>query len=277
MVAARALPQSTEPPADMVGLGFFSSKSVHTELKRSWYVEDTLGKKVKIKRRERPVDGPWSEQVQEIATAYYPVDVRWRCDGASEINELFVAGVYDAGDAVVEKWTFTYPDPAVGSKPVDSRMGRAYAPLADRPLPTMTPERLYRGTAIGRIRTLEPDPEGRFVLLLTRENPTLYRIGFLGGAVRPPTPELSQATMPYLASCGVVSVSQHATEGRHYNVYPGNRWHADLSTSPSTIILRDPDNDGVFGPPEFVSSQQWTRYGYDAYTAWARLCGYTAH
>lgn len=271
---------STEPPPDMIKLSPFiatSSKGVKTDLKRSWYDWNTLDKKVEVKRRERQLGSAWSEQVQEIATQYFPVDVRWRCDGATEIGELYVAGVYENGDAVVEKWTFTYPPSTVGSPRPDSQVGVRYVPLDQRPLPTMTPVELYRGTAIGRIRTLEPDPEGRFLLLLSREKPTLYRIRFLGSAVSPPTVELSQATMPYLASCGVVDVSQHESEGRQYHVYPGHRWHPDLSTARSTIVLRDRDNDGIFDPPELVSSQQWTRYGYDSYTAWTPLCGFTAH
>ena len=83
--------------------------------------------------------------------------------------------------------------------------------------------------------------------------------------------------MPYLANCGVVNVRQHDTEGRHYHVGPGNRWHPDLSTFPQTIILRDPDNDGAFDPPELVSHQQWTQYGYDSIAAWGLLCGYRVH
>jgi len=255
-----------------VGIGT-SATAVRTEIKRSWYDWRTTEKEVHVIRRERQVGQPFVEQRQVISTSYFVTDVRWRCDGATEIRELFVAGVYANGDAVIEKWEFSYPDSAVDSEPINSngQVTSVYVPLSDRPLPTFSTTEIYRGTTIGRIRTIEPDPEGRFVLALTRETVTLYRIIILGGMASPPAVKLSQATEPNLANAGTITILQHNSEGRQYHLGGGSRWSDDPSLN-WVIILRDGDNDGSFDPPEYVTAQQYKQYGYDQAGAWAKLC-----
>jgi len=252
-----------EPPFDMVKMGLgTSAKAVRTDLKRSWYDWETLEKKVIVKRREREkVSDIFVQQVQELSTSFFVVDVRWRCDGTDQIKELFVAGIDSGGDSVIERWNFTYPAipvPVGGDVPID-----------ERPLPSVAREQVYRGNALGRVKTLSPDPDGRFVLFLTREARTLYRIDLPSGT---PYVEVDQNTVPFLASVGVVDVSRHVTEGLQYHLYGSSRWHQDHTLPQDVIILRDGDNDGVFDAPEVVDMQTWNQYGYDTGSAWLKIC-----
>lgn len=141
--------------------------------------------------------------------------------------------------------------------------------LTERPLPTLARRRIYRGETMGRIKSIAPDPLGRFLLFLTRENRTLYRIDFPGSS---PAVLLDQGTTPYLANVGFIMVRQHATEGRHVHLCVGTSWETDLTQPRSVIILRDGDDDGQFDAPEVVSMAQWRAYGYDSAGAWVPVC-----
>ncbi|HND55504.1 MAG TPA: hypothetical protein PLV92_23985, partial [Pirellulaceae bacterium] len=203
----------------------------------------------------------FDEQRQELSTSYYVVDVRWRCDGTDEIRELFVAGVLEDGNSVIERWKFTY-SLAFGpnGQPV---------PLSLRRPPRVNRTQLYSGSSLGRVLTVEPDPDGRFVLFLTRNPAALYRIDLPGGT---PALVIDSSTVPAIANAGIVHVCQHISEGRQYHLSSGHRWEYDASLPSDVIFLRDGNNDAVFDPPVVVTQAQWTQAGYDVGSAWVSLC-----
>lgn len=259
-VSASGLPQELIKTGIRLGS---AAKAVRTDLKISWYDWSTLERQVIVKRRERQLatDG-FVEQVQRISTPYFVTDVRWRCEGADEIKNLYVAGVYESGDSVIERWVFTYPSA------VDSAGN--YVPLDERPFPMIAKRRIYQGDALGRVRSLGPDPLGRFVLFLTYDDPKLYRIDAVPG--NPVSVALDTATEPYLANVGVITIARHATEGPHVRLGVGTRWEVDLKQPRKVIVLRDGDDDGVFDPPELLTMEQWAERGYGNATAWVPVC-----
>lgn len=236
------------------------AKAVHLDLVRSWYDWATVLKTVSVIRRERQsTTSPWYEQIQDLSTSYYPVDVRSLCSSDGQISEMYVAGVYPNGDACIERWVVTYP-------PANSL---TYVPISDRRMPTVRRAELYRGQQYGHIRSIEPDPDGRFVLFLTLETPTLYRLPLPSGSI---SVELSQSSVPYLSNVKQVLVRQHATEGRQYHLLTSTRWEANLAGPNNFIVLHDADNDGRFDAPVVLTPQNWTDLGYDSATAWVTIC-----
>jgi len=266
LLAVQGKTYGQEPPVDMVKPSVIVgavAKAVRTDLKRSWYDWNSLEMQVIIKRRERKTENDdFHEHVQELSTSFYVTDVRWRCDGEDEINELFVAGVNEDGSSVVERWKFYY------TAPVFDENGR-YITIDNRRLPSVRRKQVYRGSSLGRIRTLQPDPDGRFVLFVTRETPTLYRIDLPSGV---PSVALDQSVDPFLSNVGVVGIRKHASEGIQYHLYAGTRWHYDSSVPGEVIVLRDGDNDGVLDAPELVTPVMWEKYGYNAGSSWVKFC-----
>jgi hypothetical protein len=260
-------PQPTEPPDDLVNLPAIPGAgpiAVYQDLARSWYAWDTIQKELTIKRRERQtISSSWYEQIQELTTSYYIVDVRSVCSTGGRISGLFLAGLYPNGDACIERWAFTYP---IYPIPV----GGGYVPINDRPLPTVRRVELYRGSAYGRISCLEPDPESRFVLFLTRESHTLYRKSLSTGII---TVELAPASQPLLAQIHRIVARHHATQGRKFVLSTTPRWGTTPTGSTDVLVMSDSNNDGAFESTAQLTVQAWVSAGYaNNPAAWTSLC-----
>lgn len=256
-------PQPIEPPGDLSKpiVPGNVAKAYYSDLYRAWYDWETATKTVIVKRREREsATSAWVEQIQDVSTAYFVVDVRSLCETANSIASLFIAGVYPNGEACIERWSFTYPPPPGGG---------GYVPIDQRRLPTIRKVELFRGAQYGHIRCIEPDPEGRFVLFLTYETPTLYRRPLPSGAI---TTELTQSTVSQLADACSLYAAQHATEGRQFHLIRGTRWEADMDASRVIIVLKDGNNDTVFDSPVVLTPTQWSQQGYDGPGVWLQFC-----
>jgi hypothetical protein len=254
-------PASLEPPADLIKsiVPGNAAKAYYADLERAWFDWDTLDKTVTVTRRERQlVTDAWSEQIQELRTGYYVVDVRAMCGGATEITSLFVAGIYATGESCIERWTFATP-----------LLNGPYGTMDRRKPPAVRKTELFRGAQYGHIRCLEPDPDGRFVLFLTYDNPTLYRLPLNSGSI---SIELSQSTVPELADARSVYAEQHVTEGRQFQLLRSSRWEADMDASRLIIILKDGNNDAVFDAPTVLTPVQWSQQGYDEPGVWLSPC-----
>ncbi len=253
-----------EPPTDLIKTGAMIgtvAKAVQSDLKRSWYDWETLEKKVIVKRLERrSTDDAFAEQVQTIELDRFPIDASWRCDGQGEIREIFVAELESDGTSVIERLQFLYA----------ARPG-AFVPIDQRPLPRVQRTPIFRGDQLGRIRSLRVDPRGRYLLFLTRENPTLYRLD-LTDPPSAPAVLLTTEDQPYLSRVGWVNFRQHRTEGRHVHLIPGTPWEVHRGADSDTLILRDPENDGTFETADLVSEEAWSQLGYDSADPWIRLC-----
>jgi hypothetical protein len=254
-----AVQQSYVPPLELVKLGTIvgtASKAVSKDLKLSWYDWDTLQQSVTVKRRERQtMSSLWDQQVQDLSTSYYVLDVRWTCGIGDEIKRLYLAGVYPDGDACIEEWTFKYTIQNTGG----------YVPISQRAPPVVKRKELLRTSLYGRIRSLEPDPDGRYLLFSTYENPTLYRLPLPTGAVQV---ELAQTTIPELSGAKSITIRHHATEGRVAVLSQDPRWHADLLVPRNIIVLYDSDNDSTFETHVVLDLSDWTALGYDDPAVW---------
>lgn len=257
------------PPMELVAAldPFAASMVVSTDLKISYFDWETLLKRVTITRKEREFSSePWSAfsiQKQRLSTSYFVLDVRGQCDPAtSEIGALYVAGVHGenppkAKTAVIERWTFDYPAAAT-----------PYTPLEDRPRPTVQRMEILRTTQYGLIRAIEVDPEGRFLLFVTYDNPRLFRIDLQLGDV-----DLlhTQATIPELPEVGSILAREHAVEGRQFQLLLETRWSSFANTE-RWIVLPDPDNDGILGTPEVLLRASGEARGYFDDDSWIRPC-----
>jgi len=258
-------PSDVEPPRELIKAPILGSvgKAARSDLVRSWYDWDTLDKLVTVQRRERETTtSAWSEQVQELTTSYFVVDVRPVCGPNHQISELFVTGVYPAGQSCIERWVFTYPATAI---PV----GGGYVPLAQRRFPGVSRQEILRTSQYGHIRSIEPDPQGRFVLFLTHEQHVLYRKPLPTGDV---VVELAVATEPYLAQMQQVIIQRHVTQGAMIHLSPASRWHASPGAVRDSMLMIDSTNDGVFETRLRLTDAQWESAGYQDTAAWVNLC-----
>ncbi len=262
---SQGTPPAGLPPEDLIKPPIIGSvgKAVYGELQRSWYDWNTVDQVVTIKRRERAKNtDSWSEQIQELSTSYYVVDVRVTCDSTHNIAEVYVAGSYPDGTACLERWAFAYPAGGPLSDP--------YVPIDRRPLPSVRRIELFRSSQFGYVRCIEPDPDGRFVLFLTRESQTLYRRPLPSGA---PTIELAPAAENFMTEISQIVVREHTNEGRQFHLLTSSRWHAGgVGTPTDLIILRDSNNDGVFESHVRTTAAQWSALGYESGQVWRQLC-----
>jgi hypothetical protein len=258
---------SAEPPADMVKVQFLpGSTPAHMgESKRSWYDWNTLEREVEILRDERrDVAGTFSRQTQTLSASYFITAAGSACTSSGDLEALFVAGVHENGESTIERWTFGYPPSVDGSG--------AYIPIDQRSLPRVQRREIYRGSSLGRIRSVAIDPGLRYLLFLTRENPTVYRIDLAPGGSLVPTVALDQQAVPYLAQMRSIVVDRHATMGLMYMLMSNAWWTADPSLPKDVIILPDADDDGALEAPFVVNELLWSALGFDGPEAWVRIC-----
>lgn len=163
---------------------------------------------------------------------------------ASRRDVLFLTGVADNGEAVIERWL------------VSSSIGPDGHVERDVP-PSIAREQVYRGTSLGVIREIGPDPEGRFVLALcsVSAQSVLWQVDL--GPGRALTKVLDAAQEALLERADGMYVAQHQSEGR--------MWVLESLRGTSRIILNDADNDGAFENwASFPSAADWEARGYEA-------------
>ena len=208
-------------------------------LKRGHYVIDKNGPIAIVRAEREKASDDWVEQIQREKATFFVTDARSRCDA-----ELYLCGFDDDGVSIIERWAFTHP------KSTDA--SGAKVPLDKRPLPTIERSVVFKGSQLGTIQALEVDPEGRFVLALTFEEPTLYTIPLPTGA---PRVLFDRKSLPEIVRMRAIHVLNHATEGRKY--WLSSVW--DPTTGPGimpvSMMLTDSKNDGSFGDAPKLSTE----------------------
>ena len=173
----------------------------------------------------------------EPHTFEYSASFKLQRAASQRKNVFFVSGVSASGDGVIEKWRAG--GGAVGG-------GSQSTP------PLMRRQEIYRGQALGEVRELAADPDGRFLLLLHGSNPLrLSRMDLSPGYLV--TEILSALNEPALNEVSGYHVSQHVTEGRIWS-FEG----LDLRT-----LLYDFENDGTFDSWATVDEDTWQSLGYE--------------
>lgn len=213
-----------------------------------WWSARGMYTRIKRNERETP-SSTWYSQTQELSASFHIIDSRTRHD-----QELYVAGLYTTGESTIEQWTFTHP-------PKYSAAG-AYIPISQRRLPTVRRSVLYRGTSLGAIRSLEPDPQGRFLMILSHSPRALYKMSLQSPF---PTETLhTTASLPALSSIVTVHYAVHLVEGIKFVLTKKLRWQhsADgpFDTNQFVVFLNDPNDDGIFDAPITVDTISWVNY-----------------
>jgi hypothetical protein len=234
---------------------------VQTPTKHAWVKVRQFERKLTLSRFEsHPKGGPTSRQEQTFDHSFWATDVQAERSAVSgEIVSLVVAGLHDDGSATLERWKFTYHE-TTGT----------YLPLEARPLPTTERTVLFAGTTLGTIASVAIDREGRFLVVHTFESHVLWKIPLV--APFTPVALFTPETTPVLAEMGNVICTDHVTEGRQYSLTAGHRFGA-RGESDVTLIVRDPDNDGVFEAPVACSWAQFKALRYDLLSSYVPFTG----
>jgi hypothetical protein len=213
---------------------------------------------VQVRNTElRPDDGthywtPW----YKFSTPYKTRRLRGRYP-----DDILVVGEYDGGRVVLERWLIA---PVQGAWTIDrpsqpADLGVPVDPLVPPALVAVggvwiAPEQRTGQPRERRIlvddsldgapvRSLEVDPDGRFVVYVGTSPPGLYRRLLSGGATQPEELLHGEATIPEVGQIRHLHFKQHAAYGRvlvcEYGAYDYDR----------ITILVDVDNDGLFDPP----------------------------
>ena|GEM_PF-2268818 len=221
-------------------------------------------KEVVITRSEKETAASdWSVQTQQLSASFFILDVRSRCD-----QELFVAGAWPTGTTVIEKWRLAHP-PAYVTPPGGG--SATYMPIAHRGLPSVRRDVLFEGSQLGLIRSIEVDPQGRFLLLLSNDSHSLYRLDLVVPGSTPQAMFTTQ-TLPQLAGIKSVLYAKHVTEGSRFLLLQQPRGESDvlhLDANPYSIFLDDPDDDGVLATPNVIDEGTWDAAGYGVLSHWA--------
>jgi hypothetical protein len=242
-----------------------ANRAVGADLKRCVFDWDSLQMQVTLHRKERQTSvDTWSVQDQELSTSFFITDVCARVNPQTdEVSAIFVAGVSEAGVAVLERWRFNYPAP-----------GGSYVPLSQRSLPTVSRSVLFSGTSLGHIQSVAADPSGRFVLVLTWESHTIHQISTpIGAPPGAPQAVVLSSSVTQLTAMGTLYCRHHITLGRQYHVVRGMRWQA-VSNAPGEVVgvvLPDANDDAVLETPFVVDTAAWELNGFNDADSWTSL------
>ncbi|MCK6445944.1 MAG: hypothetical protein L6Q99_06075 [Planctomycetes bacterium] len=210
---------------------------------------DTLNQELTVRRQSRlSSSSEWTVSSHTESASFHVVDASAGCQ--AEI--LYVTGVYPDGSSTIERWTYTYP-PIV--YPIGGGTGIQHAPKVRRRV-------LFQGIDYGHIRTLEADPEQRFLFFLTAESSTLMRMelpsGDVGGAA------ITPASIPAMSQMKSIGVRQFTTLGRVYVLRADDRRSDMFDYSNTTlIVLPDANNDGQFDAPYTTTMDDWNAADMD--------------
>lgn len=210
----------------------------------------------------------------------FSVSYRLMYVASRHVNELYLAGVARNGDGVIERWVFPpqvggyYTEKATASTAlgVDAPIEQLYlkigsnqpgqgqgpfappfiAPIGRSVAPQPIREEIYRGQAIGEVCCMAVDPEGRFLLLMDRSSPDVYRLTMGANPVLESLYDDSDFASFAAADSFGVTPMLHALEGRKYvlTTYVKHR--------PShKVVFHDVDNDGLFESAEELSESEY--------------------
>ncbi len=211
---------------------------------------------VRKERQSAALAAPWSIQEQSLSASFTPTAIEPRVSGG-QLTHLYLAGMHDNGTAVIERWAFVYGTTTPGAP---------YVPLSQRPLPTVQRSVLLLSTAYGTIRGLGVDPENRFLLFLTYGAPALWKVALPSKSV---TMLHDATTLPALAHKGSIRFRTHVTEGRQVHLTNRQPYQRpDTSLPDPIVVLRDPDNKGVFDSHWVPTNAEWIDGGYNLAEAW---------
>ena len=222
-----------------------------------------------IKERE-DTDAEWETQGQELTTSYAIVDIAPRDGG----EYVYVAGLQtsDCTD-VIEEWRFSPADGAFTFRASASPTTSPPIPPVGTPAPPLTlhpepnggtfvapserghlsaPRRtvLYTGTSLGHIRSMEVDPQGRFLLIQSHGDSGIYQLDLLEEPPLTPQMLFSAAAIPELLTTTTLATYDNPAVGGRFFLLMQTDAFGDLMLDSHRVLIEDYDNDGVLGPAQ---------------------------
>lgn len=225
---------------------------------------------------------PEAFSVSEIteSTTYAITAVATRSGG----SVAYVAGITQSGSDVIELWNYPVRAGGYGIRTTSGPTQPIGTPMPPytaeeylngstfiAPGSSHTPARripMYAGSAIGHIRYMAADPEGRFLMILSYPSGSVYRLD-VGSTNSTPTLVYSSSTIPALATAKTLQVMQHIHDGRKY-VLTERAGCVLPETAPYTV-LSDTNNDGVMDSWATLSGAEWDAAGYEDDANWVDL------
>lgn len=173
-------------------------------------------------------------------------------------NELWVAGYQAATDAyIIERWRIN-ADPgayysikpaassgigtpiplSTGSVAIKGGTYISVTPRTNSTQPNRSVQYMGLHFNVSGIRDIEVDPEGRFLLVMTKSPRNIYQIPLDGSSNA--TLLVTEALHPVLADAQVLQSYQNGTSGRAFvagkHTFTGDAW----------LVIKDVHNDGIF-------------------------------
>lgn len=214
-----------------------------------------------------PSSSSWEYQEFTYSTSFQVLDICARNGG----RELYISGIQLVGSGyndIVEKWVFpktpgayvgkmdSPPTPRGAARPAFSGsvyiQGGAYIPQSQRggmpglplqPIPTRTV--LYTGRDFQHFDAIEVDPEGRFLLMHSYGEGSLYSLD-LSGSLQIQL-EYDTNDDPHLASVRSVSARDVPSLGRLYYLPEKDKYgQYPAGGGGDVTCLIDENNDGFF-------------------------------
>ncbi len=222
-------------------------------------------------RRERngPND-PWTRSGNTYSTRYDLVAVASRLAG----DEIYLAGILPDERSVIERWKFpkkkgrwvytmTNPAPPIGTPAgtwsASFSLHGQTLQMAALPPVWYAPDIsvIMESNSHGFIRSIDVDPEGRFLLFSRYPEGDIYSID-LSQSTPSPTLLFSSTQHPELAALGELTIAQHEALGRVCVAEPADCGRASyLPTPPPVLLLIDSNNDGVFESTQVVPLEDY--------------------
>lgn len=276
-LALLATPQGPSLPSGFLGLYIreFTLPGVHSDVLRQSFTGMIGGREITHIRHERETPShDWEVKETPISVTYAITYVATREGG----DELYIAGLKDNGDAILERWTFdrepgryvvrfdAAPTPVGVPRgpysPALSLFGQhPYVPPSrrvDPPNKTVLLEGSY-----GQFMCMEADPEGRFVLLYEGEDEKLYRLDAGSSNL---VLLHSSVTMPTLEQVSSMEARYFPGEGRKYLL------RKSLGSVPKSFesftLIHDSGNDGIFEGFDVYTYDAWKAEPYGQWGDW---------
>lgn len=214
----------------------------------------------------------------EFGTSYDVIDVI----SGGQSHLLYVVGVGRGGSVIVERWEIEEQAGAYyAERPLTAQLvGR---PLASPPIAqgilggqwvyppnrsgsvTANRSEVYRGTDFEGVLSAAADPDGRFVILLALQSPSVRELYRVDSTANPSPPVLlaDASSFDAIGRAQFVYLRELVTGER---VVVVEAFGAPVS---KRCMLFDLGNDGLFDPPFVVDNDQWIGFGFNKDSMWS--------
>ena len=243
------------------------------------------GSEITVGRHEQPLssgNNDWESIETDHSVAYEIADIASRDGG----DTLYIAGLIanDQGDleSVVERWSFQPPKGGhfIESKngaPTGSKSGEyewstgirgEFQAIRDRTEKRAEPrrERIYRGQRLGQIDLLILDPQGRYLITLSRGLGEMHSLDILGE--QPIEPQLvpGASDLPHLTVANSARIWQLPAHGRF--IYLTEFEGHGIPLGRQHTIVVDAENDGIFESSVTMDQSAWNASPYSKCDDW---------